>query len=342
MYMDKIPSFKKTRIAPTPSGYLHLGNVLSFALTAALARQTGAGILLRIDDLDRGRMSKDYVEDIFETLSFLGIPWDEGPWDFNEYERDYTQLRRMDLYEEALRQLREEGKLFACTCSRTQVLRDSTDGGYAGRCRDKGIPLDTGGCNWRIRTEAAGEIGVKGIAGMIGGNVSAGGDRMRGIAEAGVQHIAGTARGQEIRAALPVDMTDFVVRKRDGYPAYQLTSVIDDLHYGIDLVVRGEDLWPSTLAQQFLARELGRVAFSEIHFYHHALLMETGGADGSAGGDGMRSAMKLSKSAGATSVRWLRGQGVRPADVYSMIVRMLGMDFQAGSWAELTAGGIWG
>src|ERR1700723_1841788 len=102
MYMEKMPSFQKTRIGPTPSGYLHLGNVLSFALTAALARQTGAGILLRIDDLDRGRVSKDYVEDIFETLRFLGIPWDEGPRSLGEYEREYTQLRRMELYGEAL------------------------------------------------------------------------------------------------------------------------------------------------------------------------------------------------------------------------------------------------
>jgi glutamyl/glutaminyl-tRNA synthetase len=294
MYMEKTSSFKKTRIAPTPSGYLHLGNVLSFALTAALARRTGAGILLRIDDLDRGRVSKDYIEDIFDTLHFLGIQWSEGPRNFKDYEREHSQLCRMDLYREALMQLRAEGKLFACTCSRTQVLRDSPDGGYAGRCRDKGISPDTEGCNWRIRTEGAGEIVVKGIAGEIG-------------------------------VVLPVEMTDFVVRKKDGYPAYQLTSVIDDLHYGIDLVVRGEDLWASTLAQLFLARALGRDEFQAIHFYHHPLVMATGSE-------------KLSKSAGATSVRWLREQGFQPADLYAMIVRMLGMDFTAGSWEELAEG----
>jgi glutamyl-tRNA synthetase len=297
---------------------------------------------LRIDDLDRGRVSKDYVEDIFETLRFLGIPWDEGPRNPGEYEREYTQLRRMELYGEALRQLREEGKLFACTCSRTQVLRDSTDGGYAGTCRNKGIPLDTEGCIWRIRTEAAGEIGVKGITGVIRGNVSAGGNEGKGIAGAGVQGIAETVGGKEIRAALSVEMTDFVVRKRDRFPAYQLTSVIDDLHYGIDLVVRGEDLWPSTLAQQWLAGELGRVAFRGIHFYHHTLLMETGGSAApmeKTGDAPMRAGgAKLSKSAGATSVRYLRQQGVQPADLYPMIVRMLGMDFPAGSWGELAAG----
>jgi glutamyl/glutaminyl-tRNA synthetase len=278
MYMEKMPSFKKTRIAPTPSGYLHLGNVLSFALTAGLARQTGASILLRIDDLDKGRVSKDYIDDIFETLHFLGIPWDEGPRTFSDYEREYSQQKRLGLYRAALEQLRAEGKLFACTCSRTQVLRDSPDGGYAGACRDKGISLDTEGCNWRIRTGAG----------------------------------------------LPVEMTDFVVRKKDGYPAYQLTSVIDDLHYGIDLVVRGEDLLDSTLAQQFLARELGRDEFRAIHFYHHLLVMDSGSE-------------KLSKSAGATSVRWLREHGCQPADVYTMILRMLKMDFTVGSWEELGA-----
>ena len=66
--MGEIKSFRKTRIAPTPSGYLHLGNVLSFALTAELARQAGASILLRIDDLDRDRVNPDYVQDIFDTL----------------------------------------------------------------------------------------------------------------------------------------------------------------------------------------------------------------------------------------------------------------------------------
>jgi len=302
-----MPLFKKTRIAPTPSGYLHLGNVLSFALTAWLATQTGAGILLRIDDLDRGRVSKDYIEDIFETLRFLGIPWAEGPRDFGEYEREYSQVSRMDLYGEALRQLREEGKLFACTCSRTQVLRDSPDGGYAGICRDKGISLDTEGCNWRIRTEAAGEIAVRGIAGM------------------GVPGMGGEEGcGKGVCARLPVEMTDFIVRKRDGYPAYQLTSLIDDLYYGIDLVVRGKDLWDSTLAQQFLAGELGRAAFSEIHFYHHPLVLDSGSE-------------KLSKSAGSTSVRWLREHGCQPADVYTMILRMLKIDFTVRNWEELGA-----
>jgi glutamyl/glutaminyl-tRNA synthetase len=284
--MGEIKSFRKTRIAPTPSGYLHLGNVLSFVLTAALARRAGAAIFLRIDDLDRERVSRDYVEDIFETLTFLGIPWDEGPRNFAEYERVYSQVHRLELYREALQQLRAEGKLFACDCSRATILRESPEGVYPGTCRDRGLSLDGEGCSWRIRTEGA-------------------------VLPEGV--------------ALPAEMTDFVVRRKDGCPAYQLTSILDDLYYGIDLVVRGEDLWPSTLAQQWLAGQLGRSAFGGIGFFHHPLLMAAKGE-------------KLSKSAGADSVHYLRRQGLGPSQVYGMIVRMLGMDFRADSWEELAAG----
>lgn len=282
--MEEIHSFRKTRIAPTPSGYLHLGNVLSFVVTAALAGR--AAILLRIDDLDRDRVNREYVEDIFETLNFLGIPWDEGPRNFAEYALKYSQVHRMDMYREALQQLREEGKLFACDCSRSKILQDSPDGGYPGTCREKKLSLDEEGCSWRIRTEGAV---------LPEGN------------------------------AWPAEMTDFVVRKKDGFPAYQLCSVLDDLYYAVDLVVRGEDLRPSTEAQRWLAGRLGREDFGRISFFHHPLLMSVKGE-------------KLSKSAGADSVHYLRRQGIKPAELFGMIVRMLGMDFTAGSWVELAAG----
>src|SRR5690242_19755059 len=107
-------NFLKTRIAPTPSGYLHLGNVFSFALTASLARKTGASTLLRIDDLDQQRIQPQYVQDIFDTLQFLDIPFDEGPKDIEEFDRSWSQLTRMPLYENALAQLKYSGQVFAC------------------------------------------------------------------------------------------------------------------------------------------------------------------------------------------------------------------------------------
>jgi len=273
--------FKRTRIAPTPSGFLHLGNVLSFALTAALARQTGARILLRIDDMDRERAGREYVQDIFDTLHFMEIPWDEGPRNYHEFEKEFSQLHRLLLYEKALLQLREQGAVFACTCSRTQILSVSSDGIYPGTCRNKGIPLDTKDACWRLQTDNRGLM-VK------------------------------TIEQKTIRDILPGSLKDFIVRKKDGFPAYQLTSLIDDLLWQVDLIVRGEDLWSSTLAQQYLATVLNKPAFSNIHFFHHPLLT---GKDG----------LKFSKSAGATSIQFLRKEGKTPGDIYGMIARMMNL-----------------
>jgi glutamyl/glutaminyl-tRNA synthetase len=228
-------------------------------------------------------VNPDYVQDIFDTLNFLQIPWDEGPRNYGDYEREFSQLRRLELYRGTLEQLWRAGKLFACVCSRATVMRDSGDGGYPGTCSEKGLAFDTKDCNWRLRT---GE------------------------------------------AELPAEVRDFIVRKKDGSPAYQLTSVMDDLHFGIDMVVRGEDLRSSTLAQQWLALQLGQElgsGFEKIHFYHHALLMES-------------EDRKLSKSAGATSVRYLRQQGRKPAEVFAMIAEMLEMDGRPGNWKDLVAG----
>jgi glutamyl-tRNA synthetase len=283
-----LKDFKKTRIAPTPSGFLHLGNIFSFAVTAALARKTGASILLRIDDLDRERAQDVYVQDIFDTLRFMGIPWDEGPADAMEFERDWSQSRRMELYHTALTDLRVAGAVFACSCSRAEVLRAGVAGGCVGRCRERGLPLDTPGVAWRVRTD----------------------DLPRAFRVKKVD-------GGLVDAVLPDEMRDFVVMKKDGFPAYQLTSVIDDVHYGVDLIIRGDDLWPSTLAQQCLSYPLEAAGFREIGFYHHALLL---GDDGG----------KLSKSAGDTSIRYLRQSGLGRSEVYSLILRKLGMEGAAG------------
>src|SRR5690554_2173618 len=147
--------FKKTRIAPTPSGYLHLGNVLSFAITAVLAKQSGARVMLRIDDLDRARVRPAYLADIFDTLTYLNIPWDEGPADYAAYESTYSQVHRLELYFDALARLRGQGAVFACDCSRGMLLRNHPAGAYTGRCKQRGLPLDGEGYCWRIDTDKA-------------------------------------------------------------------------------------------------------------------------------------------------------------------------------------------
>ena len=119
-------------------------------------------------------------------------------------------------------------------------------------------------------------------------------------------------------------MDDFVVRKKDGFPAYQLTSVVDDIFYGVDLIVRGRDLWPSTLAQQALAAALGQHQFNNVCFLHHPLLVESPG-------------QKMSKSAGAASVKYLRENGKTKAEVFGMIGNLLGANKRVGNWNELAA-----
>lgn len=252
--MSSLTGFAKTRLAPTPSGYLHAGNALNFLLTAALAKQCGAKLLLRIDDLDRERYRTAYAVDVFETLSFLNIHWNEGPRRLEEFESLWSQQCRMNLYEAALEKLKVKNAVFACTCSRTQTEHCC--------CKEKGLSLDAPKVSWRLHTTAD-LIAVR------------------------------TLNGNTRNVALPDEMKNFVVRKKDGLPAYQLASVVDDLHFNVDVIVRGEDLWPSTVAQHFLARQLDEEKFSAIRFYHHPLLKTATGE-------------KLSKSAGDTSIKQWR------------------------------------
>ncbi|MCD8742506.1 glutamate--tRNA ligase family protein [Mucilaginibacter roseus] len=283
-----IPSgFKRTRIAPTPSGYLHVGNVLSFIITAGLAAETGASILLRIDDMDRDRAEDRYVQDVFDTLRFLDIPWQEGPRNLQEFNSGWSQLYRLDEYNAALARLKQSGQVFACNCSRSQLKSYVA---YPGTCRHKNIPLDDPGVSWRLKTEPE-TISVKMLNGVV------------------------------IQETLPAEMTDFVVRKKDSYPAYQLSSVVDDVHFGIDLVVRGLDLWASTLAQLYLAQTLG-LPFSNVTFYHHSLLL---GSDGT----------KLSKSAGATSIKYMREQGYSTEEVLNAIAKQAGISESVSNGRQL-------
>ncbi|HEX7691912.1 MAG TPA: glutamate--tRNA ligase family protein [Sediminibacterium sp.] len=278
-------SCSATRIAPTPSGFLHIGNVLSFAITAWLAEQTGASVLLRVDDLDRERVREEYLEDIFDTLHFLDIPWQNGPRSSADMTLRYSQQHRMALYTRALDQLREGGWVYGCTCSRNRLLNNPCE------CAEKNISPDEVGVAWRMRTTEDVMTGFRDIT------------------------------GQYISMPLPDAMRHFVVRKRDGSPAYQLTSVCDDLHYGIDLVVRGKDLLASTLAQQFLAECLGATAFRQAYFYHHVLIEDDG--------------MKLSKSEGAVSVQYMRKNGWKKEDVYQTVAARL--HIKANSWHSLAS-----
>lgn len=280
--------FNITRIAPTPSGFLHIGNIMSFSITAALARSCGAKILLRIDDMDRTRSADQYIRDIFDTLNFLEIPWDDGPADPGDFERNYSQNHRLNLYGKALQRLYHNGLIYGCECSRKQLITRNC------LCAHKHMPFDTPDVSWRLKTDAQTALQIK--------------EYSRGV----------------VQTVLPPEMENFVVKRRDGLPAYQLTSVIDDFLYGVDLVVRGQDLWASTIAQHYLALALGEARFADVTFYHHQLLIESPGK-------------KLSKSAGSTSIKYMREQGKTAADVFGIIGSMLGIREPMTNWEQLGA-----
>lgn len=264
------------RFAPTPSGFLHRGNLLSFTLNWLWAQELGAQILLRIDDLDRARFRRQYLAHIFYSLDRLGLHWSQGPSGPDDFERHWSQARRFDLYRAALQRLRAGKQLFACRCSRKAVESLSTDGSYPGTCKERQLSFSAPGHAWRFAP------------------------RPERVAYRNWQ-------SQWQWHPLPKDLQHVVLRRKNEQAAYQLASVVDDLHFGCSHILRGEDLRGSTLVQQAVATALGEGAFAQMHFAHHPLLSDAQG-------------QKLSKSTGAAAVdedparffSWLSGQWQLP------------------------------
>jgi glutamyl-tRNA synthetase len=140
----------RTRIAPTPSGYLHLGNVVNALLTWAHARAVGGHVTLRIDDLDPQMSRPEYLEDIFRTIDWLGIDIDAGPSSVAEVEQTWSQQHRRAAYDAVLQILVDQGALFACGCTRREIALAGSSGVYPGTCRDRRIPLDATDVSWRL------------------------------------------------------------------------------------------------------------------------------------------------------------------------------------------------
>ena len=232
-----------SRLAPTPSGYLHIGNAVNFVLTWLLTRRVvpgrAGGVLhLRIDDLDRARLRPAYLENIFRVIDWLGIDYDHGPSGPDDFLRRHSQLLHLPEYNAILRRLAQRpGLVQASTRSRTNVA-------------EAVVPLETPGVAWRAHVPAGTTISFN--------------DAWQG------------------RINVPLDalMPDFVVRKKDGVAAYQVASVVDDLRLGTTLVVRGLDLQPSTAAQLWLAAQLSETATfnaARIQLFHHPLLTDAAG-----------------------------------------------------------------
>jgi len=271
-------ALKKTRYAPTPSGFLHLGNFYSMALTAAIAKKEGTKIFLRIDDMDKSRAKAEFSEDIFDCLRFLNLPWQEGPKSIEELKSTFSQTHRLPLYKDLLQTLRDDGKVFACTCSRSEIEHAGTHEVYPGTCKNKNISLDEKNVCWRLDTSLPLNLRLTEYGKLA-------------------QHFT-----------LPENMHNFIVRRKDGLPSYQVCSLVDDVHFGIDLIVRGEDLQDSSLAQLYLAHLADLNEFLNTTFLHHSLLLNKEGH-------------KLSKSAGDTSIQYYRKKGYKQDDVFALLNR---------------------
>ncbi len=222
-------SNERTRLAPSPTGALHLGNARTFLVNWALARQCGWRIVLRIEDLDGPRVKRGAAKQAIDILTWLGLDWDEGP---------AYQLHDLSPYEQALDALRAAGLIYPCRCTRKEIEaaqsaphEDDHELRYPGTCRPaeataNHVPSEAPDAAWRLIAPDE-PITFE--------------DAFAGPQSINVQQATG----------------DFVVATKAGLPAYQLAVVVDDARQNVTQVVRGDDLLTSTPRQRLIYDRLG-------------------------------------------------------------------------------------
>ena len=277
------------RLAPSPTGYLHIGHARTFWIAQQRTADAGGVLVLRSDDIDAVRAKMAFAEAMIEDLRWLGLYWQEGP-DCGGPFGPYEQSKRRSFYQTALEQLRAAGWIYPCRCTRKDVLSalqaphaSDEEPVYPGTCRPSpqnpiqnhaSKTLITSRWNWRFRVPD-GET-VEFVDGLF--------ERKRFVA------------GK--------DFGDFVVWRHDDLPSYQLSVVVDDAAMRITEVVRGADLLLSTARQLLLYRALG---YSPPSFYHCPLVTDEAG-------------IRLAKRHDSLSLRTLREQGVTPEMVRERIM----------------------
>lgn len=263
------------RLAPSPTGYLHVGHARTFWLAAERARAAGGTLILRNEDLDKGRCRPEYVAGMLEDLRWLGLTWSEGP-DVGGAFAPYDQSARWPWHREVFHKLRDKGLVYPCLCSRRdiQAAASAPHAGdeepiYPGTCRHRALEKDAGAVAWRFRVPDGESIrfhdGLQGEQTFVAGR----------------------------------DFGDFVVWRREDLPSYQLAVVADDFAMRITEVVRGADLLVSTARQILLYRALD---WPVPAFAHGALVTDAGG-------------VRLAKRHDALSVRALRARGFTPEQI---------------------------
>lgn len=233
------------RFAPSPSGRIHLGNILCCLLAWLSARQKGGRIVLRIEDLDTARCPMRYAEQMIRDLGWLGLDWDEGP-ETRGPEEPYFQSRRTALYQAALERLEALGLVYPCFCTRAELHASSAPH------REDGRTVYAGTC--RNLTPAQREERVRRRSPAL---------RLR-VPDKEISFIDGHMG--PFTENLEQDCGDFLLRRSDGMFAYQLAVVVDDAAMGVTEVVRGADLLSSTPRQLYLYQLLGLTPPEFIHF----------------------------------------------------------------------------
>ncbi|HEX2327490.1 MAG TPA: tRNA glutamyl-Q(34) synthetase GluQRS [Candidatus Angelobacter sp.] len=267
------------RLAPSPTGYLHLGHARTFWAAHQRARRANGTLVFRNEDLDQQRCRPEFVQAMFEDLHWLGLDWDEGP-DIGGMFGPYAQSQRHDFYLAAWHRLRDGGFVYPCTCSRKDLERalsapheDEDEIHYPGHCREKLADARNwqtpAGVSWRFKVPDGK------LLSFVDGHF-------------GPRHFTAGR-----------DFSDFLVWRRDDIPAYQLAVVVDDEAMQISEVVRGEDLLRSTARQLLLLRALD---YSIPVYFHCPLLRDEHNR-------------RLAKRHDALSLRTLRLRGVDPADL---------------------------
>jgi glutamyl-tRNA synthetase len=297
------------RLAPSPTGLLHVGHARTFWIAAQRAAERHGTLILRNEDLDPQRCRAEFVDAMIEDLHWLGISWQEGPDCGGPY-APYTQSERREFYLQAWKRLREIGAIYPCTCSRKDVALAAgapNDGDdepiYSGRCRPASSLPGAARPSTPLRARGTDEASVA----------------TRTDEPAGFNWRFRIPDGEEVcfddlhlgsrRMLAGRDFGDFIVWRRDDVPAYQLAVVVDDAAMGITEVVRGADLLKSTARQILLYRALG---LPIPDFYHCDLVRDDAGG-------------RLAKRHDSLSIRKLRELGwtperVREADL-SQILR---------------------
>ena len=262
--LSRLPPAPRTRFAPSPTGYLHLGHVANAVWTWGIALASGGRVLLRIEDHDRGRCRPEYEQAILQDLDWLGLVAEPGPvWRQSDHDGAYA---------DAVARLADSARIYGCRCSRADIARrlaadaleEWDELRYPGTCRELGI---------RNR-----ELGV-GLRAVLSEREVAFTDLLHG----------------NLRQRPAEQCGDLLLRDATGNWTYQFAVVVDDLRQGVNLVIRGEDLLASTGRQILLGEMLGRA--SPAAFLHHPLIREPGGAklskrDGATGIREMRAAGK--------------------------------------------------